>query len=129
MKGGIRVTLEQRRDLLRADLAKLLDTVVELHTSTTASQLDNPFLTGLEAQMAEKTAQLDRLNALVDTPLYRLRKQVYAVRFLFWIGAVALLLSAFFMGSFVGPWLLIADLLAAALCLSAALWTVGFNDH
>ena len=123
------MTLEQRRELLRADLAKLLDTVVGLHTSTPVSQPDNPFLSELESQMKEKTAELDRLNALVDTPLYCMRKQVYAVRFLFWIGAVVLILSAFFMGSFVGPWLLIADLLAAALCLAAALWTIGFNDH
>lgn len=123
------MTLEQRRDLLRADLSELIATVVERHTSTPASQLDNSSLAGLETQMKEKTAELDRLNALVDTPLYRLRKQVYTVRFLFWIGAVILILSAFFVGSFIGPWFLSADLLAAVLCLATVLSTIGFNDH
>ena len=116
------MTLEQRRDQLREELLDLVRIVTKLHLSAPANADRNPFLTELERQMAEKTAELESLNAKLSAPGYQFRREIHSFRWLLWIIGGMSLLGTLLLLPFDSTGLCALTGLAAVLSLGLAAW-------
>lgn len=116
------MTLEQRRSQLREELMELVRIVIKLHLSDPANADQNPFLAELERQMAEKTAELETLNAELSAPGYQFRREIYSFRWLLWIIGGMTLLVTLLLLPFDSSGLCALTGLAAVLSLGLAAW-------
>ena len=116
------MTLEQRRTQLRAELMDLVCIVIKLHLSDPTNTDQNPFLAEVERQMAEKTAELEAINAVISAPGYQFRREIHSFRLLLWlIGGMTLLATLLFL-PFDSSGLCAPTGLAAVLSLGLAAW-------
>ncbi len=116
------MTLEQRRAQLREELMELVRIVIRLHLSDPANADQNPFLAELERQMAEKTAELETLNAELSAPGYQFRREIHSFRWLLWIIGGMTLLGTLLLLPFDSSGLCALTGLAAVLSLGLAAW-------
>lgn len=116
------MTLEQRRAQLREELMELVRIVIRLHLSDPANADQNPFLAELERQMAEKTAELETLNAELSAPGYQFRREIHSFRWLLWIIGGMTLLGTLLLLPFDSSGLFALTGLAAVLSLGLATW-------
>lgn len=114
------MTARQRRDLLRTELGDLV--VLVASYGKHPSSVENPFLDQLIEQMEEKRAELDALNAYVNSSRYRFWEESNSSRFLIWI-AFAVLLFALPMAALMKMgWITTLFLVAVILCLAWGVW-------
>lgn len=116
------MTLEQRQAQLREELMELVRIVIRLHLSDPANADQNPFLAELERQMAEKTAELEALNAELSAPGYQFRREIHSFRWLFWLIGGMTLLGTLLLLPFDSSGLCALTGLAAVLSLGLAAW-------
>ena len=116
------MTLEQRQAQLREELMELVRIVIRLHLSDPANADQNPFLAELERQMAEKTAELETLNAELSAPGYQFRREIHSFRWLLWIIGGMTLLGTLLLLPFDSSGLFALTGLAAVLSLGLAAW-------
>lgn len=116
------MTLEQRQAQLREELMELVRIVIRLHLSDPANADQNPFLAELERQMAEKTAELEALNAELSAPGYQFRREIHSFRWLLWIIGGMTLLGTLLLLPFDSSGLFALTGLAAVLSLGLAAW-------
>lgn len=116
------MTLEQRQAQLREELMELVRIVIRLHLSDPANADQNPFLAELERQMAEKTAELEALNAELSAPGYQFRREIHSFRWLLWIIGGMTLLGTLMLLPFDSSGLFALTGLAAVLSLGLAAW-------
>lgn len=116
------MTLEQRQAQLREELMELVRIVIRLHLSDPANADQNPFLAELERQMAEKTTELEALNAELSAPGYQFRREIHSFRWLLWIIGGMTLLGTLLLLPFDSSGLFALTGLAAVLSLGLAAW-------
>lgn len=116
------MTLEQRQAQLREELMELVRIVIKLHLSDPANADQNPFLAELERQMAEKTAELEALNAELSAPGYQFRREIHSFRWLLWVIGGMTLLGTLLLLPFDSSGLFALTGLAAVLSLGLAAW-------
>ena len=85
------MTPEERRAQLAAELDTLLDAVVSIgphsQRDADAGAPEGAFLAELERQLNEKTAELEALNARMNTFSYRFRATSRGLLWLVWLAA------------------------------------------
>ena len=115
------MTAEQRREILREELLALTEIIVNYYSTCPTTQIDNPFIAELEAQMKRKTAELEALNAL-DTPVNRFRAACRDSLLVIWIAAVFSCIAAVFFCYLMSPWISVPFAVCAVLSLIWAIW-------
>jgi|GEM_PF-918192 len=89
------MTPEERRAQLAAELDTLLDAVVSIgphsQRDADAGAPEGAFLAELERQLNEKTAELEALNARMNTFSYRFRATSRSLLWLVWLAAAGML--------------------------------------
>ena len=101
------MTPEERRAQLAAELDTLLDAVVSIgphsQRDADAGAPEGAFLAELERQLNEKTAELEALNARMNTFSYRFRATSRGLLWLVWLAAAGMLVFSFTLAPFLGP--------------------------
>ena len=115
------MTARQQQKLLRTELDGLTDIIAGYGTAR--STVENPFLEHLQASAEEKTAELNRLNALVDTSRYRFWEECRKSRTLLWLGFGMSLLSLPMLSAIHMPAALLLGAGFAALFLGLGIWS------
>jgi len=120
------MTPEERRAQLAAELDTLLDAVVSIgpysQRDADAGAPEGAFLAGLERQLNEKTAELEALNARMNTFSYRFRATSRGLLWLVWLVAAGMLVSSFTLAPFLGPGYQAVFLPLALACIAWAVW-------
>lgn len=120
------MTPEERRAQLAAELDTLLDAVVSIgphsQRDADAGAPEGAFLAELERQLNEKTAELEALNARMDTFSYRFRATSRGLLWLVWLTAAGMLVCSFTLAPFLGPGYQAVFLLLALACIAWAVW-------
>lgn len=120
------MTPEERRAQLAAELDTLLDAVVSIgphsQRDADAGAPEGAFLAELERQLNEKTAELEALNARMNTFSYRFRATSRGLLWLVWLVAAGMLVSSFTLAPFLGPGYQAVFLPLALACIAWAVW-------
>ena len=120
------MTPEERRAQLAAELDTLLDAVVSIgphsQRDADAGAPEGAFLTELERQLNEKTAELEALNARMNTFSYRFRATSRGLLWLVWLAAAGMLVFSFTLAPFLGPGYQAVFLPLALACIAWAVW-------
>ena len=111
------MTPEERRAQLAAELDTLLDAVVSIgpHSQRDADA-------ELERKLNEKTAELEALNARMNTFSYRFRATSRGLLWLVWLAAAGMLVFSFTLAPFLGPGYQAVFLPLALACIAWAVW-------
>ena len=120
------MTPEERRAQLAAELDTLLDAVVSIgphsQRDADAGAPEGAFLAELERQLNEKTAELEALNARMNTFSYRFRATSRSLLWLVWLAAAGMLVVSFTLAPFLGPGYQAVFLPLALACIAWAVW-------
>lgn len=104
------MTLEERREQLVEELGRLIEAVVSPDTfplrGPDGSAPEGSLLAEQERLLKEKTAELDAINARMQSPYYRFHEVSSMLRGVLWLAAVPLALLALFCFIPLGEWLL-----------------------
>lgn len=115
--------LVQRREELRGELVRLLSIITEYHLSCPSSQVENPFIQELEAQLQRKTAEMEALNELYKSPIFRFRAACFDMKLPIWFMAIVMCAAALFLGPLLGGSLSVIFVICAVLSLIWAIWS------
>ena len=109
-----------RREALRGEL---LDLIVEMMAlGRTAEGQNTPEFRRLDQELTEKNAELEALNARMNTFSYRFRATSRGLLWLVWLAAAGMLVFSFTLAPFLGPGCQAVFLPLALACIAWAVW-------
>ena len=109
-----------RREELRGEL---LDLIVEMMAlGRTAEGQNTPEFRRLDQELTEKNAELEALNARMNTFSYRFRATSRGLLWLVWLAAAGMLVFSFTLAPFLGPGYQAVFLPLALACIAWAVW-------
>ena len=109
-----------RREALRGEL---LDLIVEMMAlGRTAEGQNTPEFRRLDQELTEKNAELEALNARMNTFSYRFRATSRGLLWLVWLAAAGMLVFSFTLAPFLGPGYQAVFLPLALACIAWAVW-------